>query len=144
MQSYAVTVVWETEKRGTVKIAAKPDLEISPPPEFGGHEGIHSPEELFVASVSACTMGTFLAFAEKTRTKFDSFQCCGKGILDQVKGQLRFTRIDLNVTVRVPSERERTHALHVLDLISNHCLVANSINCVVDMQSEVLISHPGS
>ncbi|MBU6996667.1 MAG: OsmC family protein [Theionarchaea archaeon] len=139
MQSYTAAVIWKTEKRGTLKIEGKPDLEISPPPEFGGHEGIHSPEELFVASVSACTMATFLAFAEKTRTKFNSFECFGKGILDQVEGQLRFTRIDLTVKVEVPSEREKKHALHVLDLVSKHCLVTNSINCVVNMQSEVLV-----
>ncbi|MGC1121643.1 MAG: OsmC family protein [Candidatus Methanofastidiosia archaeon] len=140
MYSYTATAIWETEKRGTLKIEGKPDLEISPPPEFGGYKGIHCPEELFVASVSGCTLATFLAFAEKTRTKFDSFECSGKGILDQVEGQLRFTRIDLAVKVRVPTEREKKHALHVLELVSRHCLVTNSINCVVEIQSEVLIS----
>lgn len=140
MYLYTTTVIWEAEKKGTLKIQGKPDMEISPPAEFGGHEDIHCPEELFVASVSGCIMATFLAFAEKTRTKFDSFECSGKGTLDKVEGLLRFTRIDVAVKVRVPSEREKKHALHVLDLVSKHCLITNSINCVVDMQSEVLIS----
>lgn len=40
-----------------------PSLYVASPPEFGGPEGVWSPEHLFVASVAACMMTTFRAIA---------------------------------------------------------------------------------
>jgi organic hydroperoxide reductase OsmC/OhrA len=139
MYQYTNKVVWETEKKGTLKIEGKPDLDIATPPEFGGHKGIHSPEDLFVASVNTCILSTFLSFAEKTRTKFISFECSAEGTLDKVEGQLIFVKIVITSHVQVPSEREKKHALHTLKLVDKHCLVTNSMNCVVEIHPEVTV-----
>ena len=139
MYQYSNRVLWEKEKRGKLTIEGKPDLDIATPPEFRGHEGIHSPEDLFVASLNGCIMSTFLTFAERTRAKFISFECFAEGTLEKVEGRLRFTRIVLTPKVQVPSEREKKHALHTLELVDKHCLVTNSMNCAVEMHPEVTI-----
>lgn len=139
MYQYSNKVVWETQKKGKLEIEGKSDLPVATPPEFGGHEGIHSPEDLFVASVNACTMSTFLTFAEKTKTVFTKFECSAEGILDKAEGKLVFTQIVLRPRVHVPTEREKAHALHALELVDKYCLVTNSMSCVVEMHPEVVV-----
>ncbi len=139
MYQYSNDVVWEKEKRGKLKIEGKPDLDISTPPEFRGHEGVHTPEDLFVASLNGCTMSTFLTFAERTRTEFTHFECSAVGTMDKPEGQLKFTKIVLKPKVIVPSEREKKHALHALNLVHKHCLVIHSMNLVVEMYPEVIV-----
>lgn len=137
MHTYSNTVVWKTEKKGILKIEGEPDLEIAPPPEFGGPGGIHAPEDLFVASLNGCILATFLAFAEKTRTKFNSFESTAHGSLDKVEGKLKFTKIDVEIQVTVPSEREKRHAEHTLKLVNKHCLITNSIQCTVNLDPTI-------
>ncbi len=139
MYQFNNNVVWETEKRGKLKIEGIPDLDIGTPPEFRGHEGIHSPEQMFVASLNGCIMSTFLTFAEKTRTKFTKFECAAEGTLEKVEGKLKFTKIILYPKVEVPSEREKKHVLYTLKLADKHCLVTNSMNCVIEMYPEVTV-----
>ncbi|MGD2248097.1 MAG: OsmC family protein [Candidatus Methanofastidiosia archaeon] len=139
MHTYSDTVVWKTEKKGIVKIEGEPDLEIAPPPEFGGPGGVHAPEDLFVASLNGCIMATFLAFAEKTRTKFNSFESTAHGSLDKVEGKLKFTKIDVTVNVTVPSEREKKHAEHTLKLVNKHCLITNSLNFPVELDPTIIV-----
>ena len=139
MYQYENNVVWETEKRGTQKIEGKPDVDIATPPEFGGHHGIHSPEDLFVASLNACIMATFLTFAQKTRTTFTAFECSAVGTLEKVEGKLIFTKIVVTPKVKVASNREKNHALHALNLVDRHCLVTNSMKCPVEMHPDVVV-----
>lgn len=142
MYLYTNTVVWKTDKKGTLTIEGKPDVAIATPPEFGGPQGIHSPEDLFVASLNACIMATFLTFAERTRTVFTAFECTAEGYLEKVEGKLRFTKIVVTPKVDVPSDREKKHALHALKLVDKHCLVTNSMNCVVKMHPDVIVVEP--
>lgn len=132
-------VRWDQERRGTLKIEGKPDLPVATPPEFGGHEGIHSPEDLFVASLNACIMSTFLAFAERTRSQFRMFQCTAEGTLEKIEGKLQFTKIVLSPKIHVPSEREKNHVLHTLELVEKNCLVTNSVKCTVEIYPEVVV-----
>jgi organic hydroperoxide reductase OsmC/OhrA len=58
---YSTSVRWTGEKKGALTAAGKPPVEVGTPPEFKGHEGIWSPEDLYVASVNVCILSTFLA-----------------------------------------------------------------------------------
>lgn len=60
---YNTQLRWSGERRGDLSSEGKPGLEIAAPPEFKGHPGLWTPEDLFVAAVEICTMTTFLAFA---------------------------------------------------------------------------------
>jgi len=140
MYHYSASIEWKEEKKGTLHIEGKPDVAVVTPPEFDGHEGAHSPEDLFVASIAGCTMTTFLAFAAKTRSKFSSFECSAEGEADLVEGRLKFTRITLYPRVSVPSEREKKHVLHIMGLLENHCLISNSVNCAMELHPEVTVT----
>ena len=62
---YHTTVKWTDHRKGTMSCEGKPNVEVATPPEFKGHEGIWSPEDLFVASANICLMTTFIAVAER-------------------------------------------------------------------------------
>ena len=62
---YKNSLKWQRDKKGELSSSGKADIEIATPPEFKGHPGIWSPEDLFVASVNSCIMTTFLYYAQK-------------------------------------------------------------------------------
>ena len=53
---YKNSLEWQGERKGTIYSDRKPGFRISIPPEFKGHPGIWSPEDLFVASVNSFIM----------------------------------------------------------------------------------------
>ena len=63
--TYHTAIKWREQRKGVISCAGKPDIQVATPPEFKGHEGIWSPEDLFVASANICLMTTFLAVAER-------------------------------------------------------------------------------
>ena len=52
--TYENTVTWKKEKIGELTWEGKPSIEVATPPEFKGHEGIITPEDLFVAAENVC------------------------------------------------------------------------------------------
>jgi len=82
---YATSVRWTGEKKGALTAAGKPSVEVGTPPEFKGHEGIWSPEDLFVASVNVCLMSTFLAFAGRAGIAFDKYESEAEEILHKAE-----------------------------------------------------------
>ena len=78
---YNVRVDWMHGRTGKFTIENKPEITIASPPEFGGPEGVASPEDLFVGAATSCLMTTFVTFTGKMRFDFKSFTCEGKGTL---------------------------------------------------------------
>ena len=58
--TYKTYLRWKEERKGTLSSSGKSDIEVATPPEFRGHPGIWTPEELFIGSVNICIMTTFL------------------------------------------------------------------------------------
>ena len=50
--TYHTSVAWTAQRKGVISYAGKPDLQIAPPPEFKGHDGIWLPEDLANCLVS--------------------------------------------------------------------------------------------
>ena len=73
--TYRTAVKWTEQKKGTITCEGKPDIQVATPPEFKGHEGIWSPEDLYVASANICLMTTFWAVAERAGLAFTSYHC---------------------------------------------------------------------
>ncbi|MEW5725333.1 MAG: OsmC family protein [Thermodesulfobacteriota bacterium] len=138
---YQAEVKWNGEKKGMLVLAGKPDLPVATPPEFGGHEGLTTPEELFVASAVVCFMSTFLAMGAKTRAEWTDFSCWGEGRLEKAGDRgLLFTRIDLYPKVTVGDESRIKTVNRALELSQKYCLVTNSMTTEVVVHPEVLVS----
>jgi len=93
--TYRMAVKWIGQKKGTITCEGKPDIQVATPPEFKGHDGIWSPEDLYVAAANICLMTTFLAVAERAGLAFTSYQCEAEGRLELVDGKFQVTVITL-------------------------------------------------
>lgn len=142
---YHVDVNWENERKGTI---CSPELnkkngvciEVATPPEFTkGVEGIWSPEHLFVAAVSSCLMTTFLAIAENSTLEFISFNCIGKGKLENVDGKLMMSEILLKPTVVIHNDAHTDKAIRILKKAEDACLISHSIKSNITMEAIIQV-----
>ena len=136
---YQAEVAWIEQKIGWLSLEGKPELKVAVPPEFGGPEGLTTPEDLFVSSAAACFMSTFLTMAEKIRADWTGFSCRAEGRLgpDQ-SGGFVFTRIDLFPQIRVAPGTRIKRVNRAVELAKKFCPVANSMKTEVRVHPEVL------
>ena len=131
---YTVAVRWTGEKKGALTTAGKPPVEVATPPEFKGHEGIWSPEDLYVASVNSCIMSTFLAFAGRAGLAFDAYESEAEGLLEFVENRLVFTKIVVRPRIALRSAEDRAKAEEIVHKADKNCLVTNSIRTEVVLE----------
>jgi len=114
---------------GRVSAAGKPTLEITCPPAFCEEQPdtVWSPEELFVASVEACVMTTFLLFARRVGMKIASYSSRAKGIVEVDGSSMTCTKIEISVNVGVPDARTQRNARALFKGAKKKCLLSNSV-----------------
>ena len=139
---YPVTVKWSGEKRGVLTIGGKPDLEVASPPEFRGHPGVWSPEDLFVAAVNSCTMTTFLSAMQRRNLGLVSYESRAEGTLEMADGRFRFTRVVLEPRIVVGRAEDRDAALAAFREAEQGCLIAASILAKVEAKPEIEVQAP--
>ncbi len=134
---YRTKVSWVKEKKGVLFSAGKPDIEVAVPPEFRGHEGIWTPEELFVASVNICIKTTFLYYAQRDNLEFLSYESEAEGILERVESRFMFTKIKVMPRIRIAADSQVEKAKEILALSEKNCLISNSIKSKVEILPEI-------
>lgn len=136
--TYKSSLKWTERKMGMLSSPGKPDLQVATPPEFKGHEGIWSPEDLFVASVNLCVMSTFLAFAERAGLAFTSYESGAEGRVELVDGKFQVTSIVLTPRLTVKSGGDVDKAKELLMKAEANCLISNSVKTQVSIQATIL------
>lgn len=136
---YEVKTRWTEQRRGLLAAEGKPTLEVASPPEFKGHPGIWTPEDLLVAAVNACTMTTFLAFAARQGIQPVGYECDASGTLEMVEGKFRFTRVVLHPRIVVARHEDVSKAQTAFHDAEAACLVANSLLTKVEGEPEILV-----
>jgi peroxiredoxin-like protein len=135
--TYHTSVKWTEQRKGVISSAGKPDIQVATPPEFKGHDGIWSPEDLFVASVNTCVMMTFLAMAERAGLAFTSYESAAEGKLELVEGKLQFTAITLKPAITLPAHADAAKAKELMEKAEANCLVSNSIKARVSLEATI-------
>jgi peroxiredoxin-like protein len=131
---YTTSVRWTGERRVALTAAGKPPIEAGSPPEFKGHEGIWSPEDLFVASVSVCLMTTFLAFAERAGLVFEAYESEAEGLLEFVDDRFSVTKIVVRPRIALRTGEERAKAEEILHKAERNCFISNSVRTEVTLE----------
>ncbi len=139
--SYEVNLQWNSERKGTVSSPVLPtQIEVATPPDFPkGMKDIWTPEHLFVASVNACLMATFLAIAENSRFSFISFECNAVGIVGKIDGKLAVTEITLKPKVVIPTSQHEEQLNRILEMSEKACAISNSINTKINLEPIITI-----
>ena len=137
--TYKTCMSWTAARSGVLESNGKPSMQVSSPPEFNGESGVWTPEDLFVASVEACHMATFMAFAARRSVTIKSYRSHSNGVLEFVEGDYRFTRIVIFPTIVVDSTESETLVHTILRETHNHCLVTNSIASIVEVNPTIIM-----
>lgn len=134
---YRTTVKWAGERKGRLFSAGKPEFEVASPPEFRGHVGVWTPEELFISAVNSCVMTTFLYYIDKGKLELKEYESECEGILEQVDEQFIFTEIVVGPKIVVKYEADIKKAKRFIELAEKHCLISNSIKTQVKVIPEM-------
>ena len=135
---YRTEVEWTGERHGDLSAPVLPSLKVDAPPEFKGHEGVWTPEHLFVASVNACFMTTFLAIAENSKLEFLSFTADAKGKLEKLADKgFMMTEITLQPKLVIKNARDVERARRILEKAEKHCLISNSIKTQTKLEPDI-------
>ena len=135
--TYHTALKWTEQRKGIVSCAGKPDIQTATPPEFKGHEGIWSPEDLFVASVNICLMTTFLALAERAGLAFSAYESEADGRLELVEGKFQFTAITLKPVITLEPGVDAGKATELIEKAEANCLISNSMKARVSLEPTI-------
>ena len=135
---YTTEVEWTGERHGDLSAPVLPGLKVDAPPEFKGHEGVWTPEHLFVASVNSCFMTTFLAIAENSKLEFVSFSAGAKGKLEKLDGQgFVMSEITLRPKLILKNVGDAERASRILGKAEKNCLISNSIKAKTRLEPRI-------
>jgi len=139
MHTFQTETVWRHERECRVSARDNPDLTVATPPEFGGPEGVWSPEELLVASVGSCLLSTFLYFAYRFELVFESYSSTSTGTMEKTSQGLRFTGIDVLIAVTVSDDEaaKKASSLRLKEKMEKYCPVSASLDCPVRLVLEM-------
>ena len=136
---YRTSILWTGEHKGTLSCEGKPDVGVACPPEFGGHPGIWSPEDLYVASLEVCTFTTFLYLVEKMRGTILSYKSSSDGVAQMVDGTFIFKEVVVKPVVTVPTADDKEKAERACRQVPQLCVVSKSVKTEVRIEPEVTV-----
>jgi len=151
---YQAALIWEgNQGTGTadyrsygrqyrVRIAGKPDLLGSADPTFRGDAGLHNPEDLLVAALSACHMLSYLALCARAGLRVLEYSDSAEGTMVlRPDGGGSFQEVILRpkVTVATGTDLDRARSLHAR--AGEQCFIAGSCNFPVRHVPDVQVSE---
>ena len=153
LHSYATDLVW-TGNRGEgtsgyraydraheISVAGKPVIPGSSDPHFRGDATRYNPEELLVASLSACHMLWFLHLCADAGIRVERYTDSATGAMQETAdGGGHFTEVVLRPAVRVAGDVEhaRIDALH--ERAHELCFIAQSVNFPVRCEATLEVA----
>ena len=141
---YQATITW-TGNRGegtrhyraydrshTIAVEGKPAIAGSSDPAFRGDSEKHNPEEMLVASLSACHMLTYLHLAAEAGVIVIAYEDSAWGLMEErgIGGRFIYVVLKPIVTVAETSMIETSQRLHLQ--AHDNCFIASSVNFPVD------------
>ena len=123
-----------------IRVAGKPTLSGSADPTFRGDASRHNPEDLLVASLSACHMLSYLHVAAVAGVVVTEYTDAAEGVMTLEDGAGHFVEVVLHprVTVSETSDVARAEALHAE---AHHaCFIANSVNFPVRCEPRIVVA----
>lgn len=111
-------------------------------PSFLGDPTRYNPEELFVASISACHMLWFLHLCSTNKITVTSYIDYAEGTMEENKdGSGQFSKVTLKpkVIIREAEKMELCPTLH--HQANQMCFIANSCNFPIDHKPSILLEN---
>ncbi|MEN7973520.1 MAG: OsmC family protein, partial [Verrucomicrobiota bacterium] len=137
MWTYETTMEWKEGKQGVANCSGKPALEVATPPEFGGPEGVWTPEDLLTTAVESCIMASSLFFLDRGKVAFKSYKSKAAGHLEKGPAGLVFSRIVVEVSIELEDPAQADAARKAVVQAEKSCPLSNSLSCPVELSINV-------
>ncbi|HSH43792.1 MAG TPA: OsmC family protein [Arenicellales bacterium] len=121
-----------------IRIEGKPILKGSADPAFLGDPSLHNPEDLLVASLSACHMLWYLHLCADAGIVVTGYEDDAAGTMVQKGGEAQFSSVVLTpkVTIKAGGDRDEARRLH--ERANELCFIARSVNFPVEHEVEII------
>lgn len=151
---YRAAIVW-TGNRGTgtsgyraydrsyeVRCPGKAPILGSSDPAFRGDPSMHNPEELLVASVSACHMLWYLHLCAEAGIVVSAYEDPASGTMTEAAGGAgRFTEIVLHPRVALARGANSDLAQRLHRTAHEKCFIANSVNFPIRVEPAITVER---
>lgn len=144
LHNYNVTIKW-TGNRGTgtssyetydraheITMPGKETISGSSDPSFRGDPACWNPEDLLVASLSACHKLWYLNLCAKNGIIVHTYKDDAYGVMRETKDGGHFERVTLRPHVYLATGSDMTLAKSLHEAASQRCFIRNSVNFPVD------------
>jgi organic hydroperoxide reductase OsmC/OhrA len=108
-------------------------LAMSSAPGYRGDSSRANPEQLFVASLSACQALTYLFLAAKHQVAVVGYRDDAEGRLGLVDGKMRMSRVTLRPLITLEAGTDEARAREIVGKAHAGCFIANSVATPVDI-----------
>jgi organic hydroperoxide reductase OsmC/OhrA len=153
LHDYAATVAWIGPQAGSTKTYAgysreyevafegKAALRGSADRSFRGDPALVNPEEMLVASLSACHMLSYLAVCALQGIEIVSYVDRARGQMSETSGAGHFVSVTLvpHVVIARAADLERAEAAHAA--AHESCFIANSVNFPVTHEAVTTVAE---
>ena len=141
IHQYEVNLQWNDHTKGTLSSPVLPNnIEVATPPDFPkGMEGIWSPEHLFIASINACLMATFLAITDNSKLEFISYESNAVAKVEKVDGKFAVTEITIKPILVIPSNGSEEKMKRLFEMSEKACVISNSIKSKIIILPVIII-----
>lgn len=125
--------------KGNIVVSGEglPDLDTQAPPQFGGPEGVWSPETMFTASVANCFILTFRAIARASKFEWTSLDCTVDGVLDRPERATVFTEFNIHAVLHAPEGTRQQLAQRLLEKAEQLCLITASLKSEINLTTDI-------
>lgn len=129
------------EQEGNVVVSGEglPPLDTQSPPQFGGPDGVWSPETMLSATVSNCFILSFRAIARASKFEWISLECDVDGVLDRPERAPYFTAFNVHATLKVPSDAKLDLAQRLLEKAEQICLITASLKAETSLTTDIQV-----
>ena len=133
MWTYETSIDWKEGKIGEANCEGKPSIKVATPPEFGGPEGIWTPEDLLTTAVESCIMASSLFFLNRGKVALRSYRSKAVGTLEKGATGLSFSRIAVEVILELEDLEQADAARKAVIQAEKTCPLSNSLSCPVEL-----------
>lgn len=133
------TKTYKSYRRDHVIVGdGKPEIPASSDPSFRGDRTRYNPEELLVASLSACHMLWYLHLCSVNKITVVEYRDDAAGVMqEQEDGGGEFVRVTLRPRVKTAAGADRAKALALHEEAHHLCFIARSVNFAVEVEAEI-------
>lgn len=148
--SYEIRVTWTGNdgegtksyrayrREHTICAANKPEIPGSSDPSFRGDRARYNPEELLVASLSACHMLWYLHLCSVNQVTVLDYQDAAWGLMEEHEdGSGEFVRVTLRPRVKILAGGDRVRALALHEEAHQLCFIARSVRFAVEVLPDI-------